>query len=77
MIKLNTDVLDTIMRNHGIPSDRQLARVLNLSPAYMSQVRSGNRGVGLPFVTAMLTELDVPFTLEAGSLYELKKEDDK
>lgn len=74
-LKINDEILKSIMHNEGISSDRQLSTRLGLSSAYVSGVRRGHRGPGTQFIIGMLNEFGVPFNFEAGSLYRLEKEE--
>lgn len=73
-LRIDHNVLETIKLEKGIPSDRQLAARLGVSHPYITQMKNGTRGVGLAFVTAMLTELEVPFNFDEGSLYWQEEE---
>lgn len=73
-LRIDHNVLETIKLEKGISSDRQLAARLGISHPYITQMKNGSRGVGLAFVTAMLTELDVPYTFTEGGLYWQEEE---
>lgn len=73
-LRIDHNVLETIKLEKGITSDRQLAARLGISRPYITQMKNGSRGVGLAFVTAMLTELDVPYTFDEGGLYWQEEE---
>ena len=47
-------LLDRYMKAHGIASDRQLAKHLGISNAYLSYIRGGQRNVGGKMLRAIM-----------------------
>lgn len=61
-----------IKKEHGIKSDREMAARLNMSAPLLAQIKTGQRGVSAMFITAMLCEFGIPFTVTGThALYRL------
>ena len=51
-------LLDRYMKAHGITSDRQLAKHLGISNAYLSYIRGGQRNVGGKMLRAIMANCE-------------------
>ena len=72
-VTINRENFDRVMAEKGCSTLGDISRATGISRPYLSQILNGHRGVGMAFVTKMLTELNVPFTFAPDSIYQLEE----